>query len=244
MIADILTIMRKELKEMLFQRGQGRNSSIRILIFIGVFGILLPLQNGLRALTSPAGMIFWLWIPYMLISGVTADTFAGERERHTLETLLASRLSDRAILFGKLGAVISYGWGMTLLTILVNLITVNLFFWQGHIVFYPALLLSVVLLVTLQVSVFTAGLGIVISLRSPTTRAAQQTMSILIFVLIIPLFLLSFLPKEMLFGLGALLTTINLAQLATGVIIVLFVVDAALLIYNMAQFRRDKLVRD
>jgi ABC-2 type transport system permease protein len=128
MITDIVTIMRKELKEMLFQRGQGRSSSIRMLIFIGVFGILLPMQNGIRSLTSPVGMVFWLWIPYMLISGVTADTFAGERERHTLETLLASRLSDRSILFGKLGAVIGYGWGMTLITILVNLLTVNLVF--------------------------------------------------------------------------------------------------------------------
>jgi ABC-2 type transport system permease protein len=242
MITDIATIVRKELMELLFQRGQGRSSTIRMLIFIGVFGILLPLQNGIRALTSPAGMIFWLWIPYMLISGVTADTFAGERERHTLETLLASRLSDRAILFGKLGAIIGYGWGMTLITILVNLITVNLFFWQGSVVFYPPLLLGVLLLVTLQISVFSAGLGIVISLRSATTRAAQQTMSILVFVLIIPLFLLSFLPPAIMTGIIALLSTINVVLLGLGVIIILFVVDIALILFNMAQFRRAKLV--
>jgi ABC-2 type transport system permease protein len=244
MITDIVSIMRKELKEILFQRGQGRSSSIRMLIFIGVFGILLPLQNGIQALTSPAGMMFWLWIPYMLISGITADTFAGERERHTLETLLASRLSDRAILFGKLSAVISYGWGMTLLTILVNLITVNLFFWQGSAVFYPPLLLGVILLVTLQISVFSAGLGVVISLRSPTTRAAQQTMSILVFVLIIPLLLLSFLPPRILAGINALLSNVNIAQLVIGAIIILFVVDGALIMFNLAQFRRDKLVSD
>jgi len=244
MITDIATIMRKELKEILFQRGQWRSSSIRMLIFIGVFGILLPLQSGIHALTSPSGMIFWLWIPYMLISGVTADTFAGERERHTLETLLASRLSDRAILFGKLGALISYGWGMTLITILVNLITVNLFFWQGSVVFYPPLLLGVILLVTLQISVFSAGLGIVISLRSATTRAAQQTMSILVFVLIIPLLLLSFLPPRTLAGIAALLSTINIAQLVIGAIVILFVVDGALIMFNMTQFRRAKLVSE
>ena len=113
MIIDIGTVMRKELKELLFQREQGRSSSIRLLIFIGIFGIVLPLQNGINSLTSPFSMVFWLWIPYMLISGVTADTFAGERERHTLETLLASRLSDRSILFGKRSEVIGYGWGMT-----------------------------------------------------------------------------------------------------------------------------------
>jgi ABC-2 type transport system permease protein len=244
MITDINTIIYKELKEILFQRGQGRSSSIRMLIFIGVFGVLMPMQNGIRALTSPEGMIFWLWIPYMLISGITADTFAGERERHTLETLLATRLSDRSILLGKLGAVISYGWGLTLITILVNLFTVNLFFWQGHIVTYPIPLLSVILLVTLEISVLSAGLGVVISLRSPTTRAAQQTMSILVFVLLIPLLLLSFLPPATMAGIIKLLSNINIAQFAIGVILFLFIVDCALILFNFAQFKREKLIKD
>lgn len=244
MITDIATIMRKELKEMLFQRGQGRTSSFRMLIFIGVFGVLLPMQNGIRALTSPIGMLFWLWIPYMLITSVTADTFAGERERHTLETLLASRLSDRAILFGKLAATISYGWGMTLVTILTNLVSVNLFFWQGHIVFYPPLLLAAALLITLEISVFSAGLGVIVSLRAATTRSAQQTMSIMIFVLIIPLFLLSMLPPQILGGVAALLVNLDLAQLAVGVIIFLFFLDVALILVNMAQFKRARLISD
>jgi ABC-type Na+ efflux pump permease subunit len=109
---------------------------------------------------------------------------------------------------------------------------------------YPPLLLGVLLLVTLQVSVFSAGLGIVISLRSTTTRAAQQTMSILVFVLIIPLFLLSFLPREILFNLGAMLATFNVAQFTTAAIIALFVVDGALILYNISQFRREKLISE
>jgi len=244
MINDIGIIISKELKELLFQRGQGRSSTIRLVILIGVFGILLPLQNGIRALTSPAAMLFWLWIPYMLISGVTADTFAGERERHTLETLLASRLSDRSILFGKLGAVISYGWGMTIIIILVNLISVNLVFWQGYVVFYPPLLLSAILLVSLQISVFSAGLGIIISLRSVTARAAQQTMSILMFALLIPVFLISFLPKNLLAGLYVLATNISPAQVAIGIILALFVIDAGLILYSLTQFKRAKLISD
>lgn len=244
MISDLGIIMHKELKELLFQRGQGRSGSIRILIFIGVFGILLPLQNGIRSLTSPAGLVFWAWIPFMLISGITADTFAGERERHTLETLLASRLSDRAILFGKLGAIISYGWGMTVITILVNLITVNLVFWQGYVVLYPPLLFGVILLVSLQVAVFSAGLGIIISLHSPTARAAQQTMSILMFVLLVPVFLLTLLPKNILAGINGLVTNISAAQVVGGVIGILSVVDLGLIIYSMAQFQRSKLISD
>jgi ABC-2 type transport system permease protein len=51
---------------------------------------------------------------------------AGERERRTLETLLASRLDERAILFGKLLAARAYGWGLTLLSLLLGAASVSL----------------------------------------------------------------------------------------------------------------------
>ena len=41
------------------------------------------------------------------------DPLPRERERHTLETLLASRLSDRAILLGKIGAAVGFEWVIT-----------------------------------------------------------------------------------------------------------------------------------
>ena len=37
--------------------------------------------------------VMWMWFSLLLVINVVADSFAGERERHTLETLLASRLS-------------------------------------------------------------------------------------------------------------------------------------------------------
>ena len=58
--------------------------------------------------------------------GRVADSFAGERERHTLETLLASRLPDRAILFGKVLAAVGYGWVLVMLMLVLSLVTVNL----------------------------------------------------------------------------------------------------------------------
>ncbi len=244
MLTDIFTVIEKEIKELLFQRGQGRTSLVRLLVFVGVFGILLPLQNGIESLQSPASLAFWAWIPYLLVSGVTADTFAGERERHTLETLLASRLSDRAILFGKLGAVVLYGWGITVATVLLNLLTINLVYWQGTVTLYPPALFAVILAVSLLISVFAAGLGIAISLRAATARAAQQTLSIIMFVLLIPLFALSFLPKEVLAGLDAFLVGLSLPQLLAGALLILLVFDLGLLAYALSQFRREKLITD
>ena len=244
MITDIITILQKELNELLFQRGQGRSSSIRLLVFVGVFGVLLPLQNGIEAVNSLAGLAFWGWIPYLLVSGVTADTFAGERERHTLETLLASRLSDRAILLGKLVAVVTYGWGITLATILISLVTINIVYWQGTVTLYPPALFTVILTVSLLIAIFAAGLGIAISLRSPTARAAQQTMSIIMFVLLIPLFALSFLPKEIFITIAIFLDGLSLAQLAFAGLALLTALDAGLVIYALAQFKRAKLITD
>lgn len=244
MLTDILTILQKELKELLFQRGQGRSTSVRLLIFVGVFGVLLPLQNGSESLQSPASLALWAWVPYLLVSGVTADTFAGERERHTLETLLASRLSDRAILFGKMAAVVSYGWGITLAAIFLSLVTVNVADWQGRLMLYPADLFAVILALSLLVSVFAAGLGISVSLRAATARAAQQTLSIIMFALLIPLFALSFLPREILDNLGRFLSGLSARQVVIAVTILLLALDGGLLAYAMTQFQRAKLISD
>jgi ABC-2 type transport system permease protein len=101
----------------LFQRGSLRGGWLGLVIFVAVFGILLPLQSGRGWVESPTGLAVWAWVPFLLVSSVVADSFAGERERHTLETLLASRLPDRAILFGKLATAVGYGWGFALLSL-------------------------------------------------------------------------------------------------------------------------------
>ena len=98
MIADILTVARKEWKEYVLAGTGLKGGRMGLVIMLVVFGVVLPAQNGTDWLTSPALLLAWAWVPLMLVSGVVADSFAGERERHTLETLLASRLPDQAIL--------------------------------------------------------------------------------------------------------------------------------------------------
>ena len=114
MIADLWTVMWKEWKELFVQRGSMRGGLLRLVIVIGVLGIVPPLQAGREWVDSPMVLAFAGWMPLLLVTSVVADSFAGERERHTLETLLASRLPDRAILFGKVGTAVSYGWGLTM----------------------------------------------------------------------------------------------------------------------------------
>ena len=66
------------------------------------------------------------------------ESFAGERERHTLGTLLASRLPDHAILLGKVAVAVGYAWVMTLMLLLVSLVVVNVTPWDGQVLLYAS----------------------------------------------------------------------------------------------------------
>src|SRR5512147_1623928 len=126
MIADVLTVAGKELRE-IFTFGDARGrSKYSLLVLILIFGIVIPLQNGRDWVESPINIMVWAWMPFLWVSGIVADLFAGERERHTLEALLATRLSDQAILFGKLLAAMAYGFLLTWIIMFASVITINI----------------------------------------------------------------------------------------------------------------------
>lgn len=244
MLKDIWTIMWKEIKELLTQRGRFRGGGVGMLIFVGVFGIFMPLQFGRAWVDSPAGLIYWAWVPFLLVSSVIADSFAGERERHTLETLLASRLSDRAILFGKVVAAIAYGWGFTMLSMLLGLITVNIAYGHGQLLLYPAAIGIGIVVLSFLVAGLAATLGVLVSLRASTVRQAQQTFSIAFFILFVPMFLLPMLPAAWLARASQFLTTVNVEAIAAAIAILLFLFDSGLLAIAMARFKRARLILD
>ncbi|MDD5466658.1 MAG: ABC transporter permease subunit [Anaerolineales bacterium] len=243
MIADVWTVMWKEWKEFFMLRGSRRSSIVSLLVVAGVLGIFMPLQMGHAWVESPAVLATWTWVSLYLVTFVTADSFAGERERHTLETLLASRLSDRAILLGKAGAAIGYGWGLTLIGVLLGLITVNLAYGHGELLLYSPLLGAGVLVFSLLGAGLAAGSGILVSLRAPTVRQAQQSLSIVIMLLLfVPVFGIQALPAEWKARLAQALATADVSRIILVVAIVLFVLDLGLLLAAMARFQRARLV--
>ena len=244
MIAHAGTIMWKEFKELFHQRGRFRGGSIGVLIFVFGFGILMPLQTGRAWVESPIGLVFWAWLPYLLVSGVTADTFAGERERHTLETMLASCISDRALLIAKIGSAVVYGWGLTITNILVGLVTVNVAFSEGHLLMFPPATMLGILGISLLVAVFGAGLGVTISLRAATVRQAQQTMGTIMFVMVIPLFALPMLPEEWKVEASRILANADLEAILAAVAAAFLVIDTALVLFAMSRFKRERLILD
>ncbi|MBC7264060.1 MAG: ABC transporter permease [Chloroflexi bacterium] len=244
MIADIWTVMWKEWKEMLLSGG-GRGGRLGLLVFVAVFGIYLPLQMGRDWVESPVALFYWMWVPLFLVTSVIADSFAGERERHILETLLASRLSDRAILFGKVGAAVGYGWGLTMISLLLGLVTVNLAHGRGELLLYPPEIGLAIVVFTLLGAVLVAAVGVFVSLRAPTVRQAQQILSLSIMLLLfVPTFGIQALPVEWRLRLAEMLAAVDVAKIALIGGTVMTVLDIGLLAAAMARFQRARLILD
>ena len=244
MLIDIWNITQKEWKELLRQRGSLRGGFLGVLVFMGVLGILMPIQFGPEWVQSASQMIIWVWLPFLLVSGVIADSFAGERERHTLETLLASRLSDRSILFGKVVAAISYGWGLSMVCMLLGLVTVNLVHGKGQILMYSWEIGLATIVLSLLVASLSSSLGILVSLRASTVRQAQQTFSLAFMLLFIPMMLLPVLPQEWQGRLMIWVVNTDFSTIFPAAMLILFILDILLIAAAMARFQRAKLILD
>jgi ABC-2 type transport system permease protein len=245
MITDIWTIVWKEWKELLFLRASLRAGWLGIFMIFIVFGVFMPLQMGRAWVESPLALFYWLWVPLFLVSSVVADSFAGERERRTLEALLSTRLPDRAILFGKLIAAIGYGWGITLICLFLGIVTVNLRYPNGELLIYPPEIGFGIVMLSLLSAGFIASAGVLISLRASSVRQAQQTMSIAIMLLIfVPIFGAQALPGEWRKRLAEALMNVDATRIMFIVMATLIVLIFGLLAVAMARFKRARLILD
>ena len=245
MIADILTVASKELREILTfggdARGRGKYS---LLILVGVFGIFFPLQSGREWVTSPMSIMVWGWMPFLWVSGIVSDLFAGERERHTLEALLATRLSDQSILFGKLLAALTYGFSLTWLVLLSSIVTINIVYGKDGLLFYSLATTVGALVFSILVSGLSASIGVLVSLRASSVRQAQQTMSIGMLVLFLPFMLIQFIPKNWIASIGNVLENVQPFQVGVWLAFMLLIVEVVLITIARRLFQRSKLILD
>lgn len=244
MIADVLTVASKELREILsFGDARGR-SKFSLLFLIVIFGVVIPLQNGREWIDSPINIMVWGWMPFLWVSGIVADLFAGERERHTLEALLATRLSDQAILFGKLLAALAYGFSLTWIIMVVSLVAINVSFGRGELLLYPMQMTLAALVFSILISGLSASIGVLVSLRAGSVRQAQQMMSAGMLVLFLPFMLLQFIPSGWVKSIVDLAANVNPWQIAVLVAILLMVIEGILIAVGIRLFQRSRLILD
>jgi ABC-2 type transport system permease protein len=240
MMRDIWTVARKEWQEVFMPDGSLAGGAwSEGLIVVGALGVFIALQIGPDWITSEVAL-YWLWLPLLQMTGMIAESVAGERERRTLETLLTSRLDDRSILFGKLLAALAYGWVLTLLSLGLGVVTVSVVYGHGTVLLYsPALGVSVLGLALLG-GLFVALVGVLISLSAPTVRQAYQRLSIALLLAFLPLFGTQYLPAA--WREQILPTEQNWFLVALAAASVLLLVDGWLLAHVMARFRRPVLM--
>src|SRR5690606_37953852 len=118
----------------------------------------------------------FLIVPLMVSAVTASDTFAGEKERRTLETLLHLRIRDRDLYVSKLlGGFIPatlVSWvGFVLFAAIANIVC-----WPVmHRIFLPTWIWTI-LIFWLAPAVAALGLGIMVrvSIRVNNTQEAQQ----------------------------------------------------------------------
>jgi len=245
MMSDLGLVFWKEWKEIVLERTGGAGS-FRPLILVAVLGIYMPYRMGPQRFFSAPQLLIYSFFAAVVITAVISDSFAGERERNTLETLLASRLSDRAILFGKIVASIAYGWLVSMLCIVAGVITVNAANWQGHVLIYQDWASWLVLLLGPPlVGGVVATAGVLVSLHATTVRQAQQTLMVAVMVVVVgTVFGASMLPTSWSIWFTRILTTWSTTWLVLAAAGVVLVIDLVLLLAGMARFQRSRLILD
>jgi len=182
MMRDIRTVMWKEWKNLHRQRGSRTKTWLTLLMPLAVFGVYVPWDANDHWLRGVPPFLAAAIIPLVVALLVVPDSFAGERERRTLSTLLASRLPDRAILGGKAMFGVVLSWVAALLVLGIGLATVNLTHWAGHVQGYAGHLALGAPALALLLAGLGVGTGILISLRSVSVQEAQQTLTVALFI--------------------------------------------------------------
>jgi ABC-type Na+ efflux pump permease subunit len=171
----------------------------------------------------------YLIMPLMVSSVIAADSFAGEKERKTLEALLYSPTTDKELILAKMLApwlpAVAIAWG----TFIIYSVIANLAAWRvmGHIFFPNMMWVVLALWVAPAVAAMSLGVTVLVSARAETFQEAYQLGAIVVLPVI--LLVIGQATGVMYFSVGLVLLL--------G--LVLWIVAAALLWLGGRTFARD-----
>jgi len=256
LVADSMAVFWKDVREGLRSGGTGRGGRWTLLFVFGYFGVFLPLiatpsrTHGLppelatgRIIAGLPTVLGLLLIAFIFPNTIVCDAIAGERERHTLETLLATRLPDRAILLGKLLAGIAIGMGLSVVCLVLSTVTMLVVHPDLGLPLPPAWL-GGFLLLGLELAVFEAALASIVSIYARSLRQAQQLTSMFFVVLfVVPFIGLQVMPAGWRQSVVSWLSGLHPLQAALVGAAVVLAMDVALLAVSFALFQRERLLR-
>jgi len=192
---DLGTVLWKESAEFAGNRRFLRTFGFAVLIM----GLLPVLSRQTAAAgASGAALTMFVSLLYALFSGVIVvaqtapDLVLHERSGRTLEYLLATRLSDAAIFAGKVIVGAAVGYCSSLLTVLIQLLAVNLRggggAWTWYYLAEPWGRL-LVFAAPAALAVYIATVGTFVALRVGDQRAAYMVTMLSVALLAVPFLL-------------------------------------------------------
>ena len=129
----------------------------------------------------------FLVIPIMASSIIASDSFAGEKERKTMEALLATPLSDGEMLLGKMcvslvPAVVVTVAAFLVYSTIMDYSTIDLF--SGKLLFPNSTCLTLIFILSPAIAFADVALTVLISTRAKGVKEAQQISALLLVPLI------------------------------------------------------------
>lgn len=173
---DTLSVAWKE-RRMLFRYRGGRMRFVLTMLSPVLLAFYASWSTGVRWVELPIPAVPTVLVAVLAVIIVVPESFAGERERHTLETLLSTRLSDSSIVYGKMLVAVVFAMVLVGIVLVLGLAVVNVFHYEGEILLYTASNLAFCLVVCFVAATVVTAIGVLISLKSETVQEATQTLA-------------------------------------------------------------------
>ncbi len=143
---------------------------------------LTPAQQAIYIMLVFFFAPFFLIIPVMGSSVIAADSFAGEKERNTLEALLATPLTDSELLLGKILVSFIPGMGVTILGFLLYTATTDYLTFESFGTYIMPTMPWLVMIFVLapMISLLGVGVSVIVSSKVKGFREAQQLSALLV----------------------------------------------------------------
>ena len=184
---------------------------------------MLPADNGARSqqqrifglILNNIMPVFFLMIPIMASSVMAASSFVGEKEKHTLETLLYSPLSLKQMFQAKILAGFSVGMMVSYISFAAMMLVLELevFLLTGEALLPSSSWLAIMLLIAPAISLIAIAVTVRSSAKAQTIEEAQQRAVFLVFpilALLIGQFTgILLISAGLLWGVGAVLAALD-----------------------------------
>lgn len=176
---------------------------------------------------------FFLIIPLMASSVIASDSFAGEKERKTIEALLATPISDGELFLGKILVSFIPSMTVTIISFVIYSITFDILsynMFNGELLLPNIDWLLLIFCLAPAIALASIGLTVMISAKVKGFREAQQISAILL----VPILALVFgqLSGAIFFG----------AQIIVLLTIIFGVIDLIIFRIGVRLFKREEVL--